>query len=455
MKIVLPVHHFPPHYNAGAELYTFRLARWLRQHGHQSHVVTIESIKNGRSYTELQVIEDHYEGIPVSRLSFDIYKAPPDSAIAQVWEFNNPLLGAWFEEYFRREKPDLAHFQAGYLIGAAPLFAAAQAQIPVALTLHDYWFLCQRITLLKPSNEVCVHVPDHASGCAWCQALGSRAARTADKWTGGLAGKVVPQVAMRKVTQRLTNRHTVLAEALCIPRAVIAPSRFLASKFEKAVLPDRLLVSGYGLDLTPFQSAAQALDNGHGEHEQHDNVLRIGFIGQVGPHKGVHLIVEAFKALRPNQIHSRKIELHIYGNMEQFPAYGQQIHESVQGDDRITLHGRFDNKRVAEVLHSFDVSVVPSTWYENAPLAILESRAAGTPVITSRLGGMAELVQHELDGLHFTPNDASDLARVLQRLLDEPDLLPRLHKGTHLHVPRDIEDEMAQVMKIYESVLAT
>ena len=446
MKIVLPVHHFPPHYNAGAELYTFRLARWLRQHGHQAHIVTVESIKNGHSYTELKVVEDSYEGIPVSRLSFDVYKAPLDSPFALTWEFNNSLFGAWFEDYFRREKPDLAHFQAGYLIGAAPLFTAAQANVPVALTLHDYWFLCQRITLLKPHNVICEHVPDHPSGCAWCEALRGKTAQQADALTGGLAGRIMPHLTMRTATQRLSSRREVLAEALQIPRVVIAPSHFLASKFEASVPKGRLLVSGYGLDLTPFQQAAQPATL----PPNSDAPLRIGYIGQVGPHKGVHLVIEAFKQLRPRQ---RKIELHIYGNVEQFKVYAQQIHGLAEGDERITLHGRFENARVVEVLRSFDVSVVPSTWYENAPLAILESRATGTPVVTAHLGGMAELVQHELDGLHFAPNNVDDLARQLQRLLDEPDLLPRLQAGTHQRVPRSMDDEMTELMKIYERVV--
>ena len=443
MKIVLPVHHFPPLFNAGAELYTFRLARWLQQHGHSVHVVTVDSIKKG-SYEKLGVEADVYEGISVSRLSFNAYAAPLDSHFRKVWEYNNPLLGAWFQDYFVREKPDLAHFQAGYLIGAAPLFAAQAAHVPVMLTLHDYWFLCQRITLLKGDDHICDQDPNSPSGCAWCQALRGKTARRAERWLGPLAGKILPPLTMRRQMAHNADRHDTLPKALQVPRKVIAPSHFLASKYAGLVPPDRLVVSGYGLDLARFQIAAPSSTT-----QSADQPLRIGFIGQVAPHKGVHLIVQAFKAMRPNQ---RKIELHIYGNLEQFPPYVQRVRDLAQGDERITLHGRFENARVVEVLRSFDVSVVPSTWYENAPLAILESRATGIPVITSRLGGMAELVQHELDGLHFAADDASDLAHQFQRLLDEPDLLPRLKAGTQQRVPRSIEDEMAQLMGLYEEL---
>lgn len=47
MKILLAVHHFPPRYSAGAELYTYRLARWLLTHGHEAEVVCVETLDEG------------------------------------------------------------------------------------------------------------------------------------------------------------------------------------------------------------------------------------------------------------------------------------------------------------------------------------------------------------------------------------------------------------------------
>ena len=255
MKIVLPVHHFPPHFNAGAELYTFRLARWLQQHGHTVHVVTVDSIKEG-SYEKLGVEESSYEGVPVSRLSFNVYAAPLDSHFKKVWEFNNPLLGEWFAKFFAKEKPDLAHFQAGYLIGAAPLFAAQDAHVPVMLTLHDYWFLCQRITLLKGNDTICDQEPNSPTGCTWCQALRGQTARRAERLAGPLAGKTLPYFSrnLRREMAMFTERHAVLPKALQVPRLVIAPSKFLASKYAGLVPAERLLVSNYGLDLARFQN---------------------------------------------------------------------------------------------------------------------------------------------------------------------------------------------------------
>jgi glycosyltransferase involved in cell wall biosynthesis len=67
--------------------------------------------------------------------------------------------------------------------------------------------------------------------------------------------------------------------------------------------------------------------------------------------------------------------------------------------------------------------LIPSIWYENSPNVILEAFAHGTPVIASNLGGMAELVRHNVDGLTFNAGDAQDLAHQITRVIDQPSLL--------------------------------
>ncbi len=430
MRIILPVHHFPPRYSAGAELYTFRLASWLMQHGHNVEVVTIESItgpENG-----LSASHDTYEGVPVWRLHFRL-----DTAHRQRWLFDNPLLRTWFQDYLARVQPDLVHFQAGYLMGAGPL-EVATAQVPTILTLHDYWFLCPRITLLKGDGSLCDAIPADPAGCAWCMRLESRRFRIPDILTHGMIGHAAQQLSLGDERQFIADRRATLLPALARPDAVIAPSRFLASQFAPYVAPERMHILRYGLDVAAF--AAQP-------HAPTDGTLRLGYLGQIAPHKGVHLLIDAFRSLK-NAGHA---ELHIHGGLQAFPAYVQRLRRQIGDDARIHLHGAFAHPQAPAILSRLDATVVPSTWYENSPLAIMEAHAAGTPVVTSALGGMAELVRDGVDGLHFRPNDAIDLARMIQRLIDEPDLLPQLRAG--IHMPRPVEHEMQDVMAIYQSCI--
>lgn len=433
MKIVLPVHHFLPRYTAGAEVYTYRLARWLQNRGHEVEVVAVEAVDHSTPGT-LDVTADVYDGIPVRRLRFN------RAAGAQHWEYDNPLIGDWFAQYLEHTRPDLVHFQAGYLIGVAPLQVAVRADVPTVLTLHDYWFICPRITLLRGDGTLCHTVPDDPAVCAWCLQLDRRRFRLPEQATGGWFGKVALRIGLDTGKEAIAARRAALLPALKLPDAVIAPSHFLAGYMRSYVSTDRIHVVRIGLDLARFAGIGRRTD---------ERALRIGFIGQIAPHKGVHLLIRAFRGLRPQ---AQRLELHIYGGLTANPAYVTQLRRLAAGDDRIYLHGRVENVRVPEVLAGLDVAVTPSIWYENSPIAILEAHTAGTPVVTADIGGMAELVRDGVDGLHFRYNNAADLTRVLQRLIDEPDLLPRLRSG--IQQPYSVDQEMTHLLRIYHQVVA-
>ena len=93
--------------------------------------------------------------------------------------------------------------------------------------------------------------------------------------------------------------------------------------------------------------------------------------------------------------------------------------------------------------------VVPSEWYENCPMSVLEAKAAGRPVIGARIGGIPELVQDGVDGFLHTPGDAEDLAAALRRLEAAPfatlsrnarqDVMDRFSTSQHL----------ARLMRVY------
>jgi glycosyltransferase involved in cell wall biosynthesis len=434
MKIVLPVHHFLPQYNGGAEQYTLRLARWLQKLGHEVNVVCVEAIDVG-GLGEIFAAEDSYNGIPVWRLSFNLIDAPERNR----WDYNNALLGDWFAAYFESFQPDVIHFQAGYLIGIAPLRAAVNIGIPTVLTLHDYWFLCPRITLQRGDGSVCTQIPAAPAGCAWCRLLESRRYRVADRLTGGMVGWLAQRSFVQADRDTILERRAALLTALALPDAVIVPSRFLAERVTSFIQPDRLHISRLGLDLH-HQSQQPP-------HPEVDEVFRIGFIGQIAPHKGIHLLIKAFRMLNAS---CRAIALHIYGDLQAHPSYVGLIRRLASDDKRIHFHGRFENTVVANIIEGCDVIAVPSSWYEIGPLTISEAQAVGTPVVAAAIGNIVDLVRHGVDGLLFAAGDAHDLARQLQRLLDEPNLLPYLR--SQVVMPRNMDDEMRQLVEIYQNI---
>ncbi len=418
-------------------MYTVRLARWLQTQGHDVEVIALEAIDAGTP-SHIDAVHDVYQGLPVWRLSFNLVEAPQ----RRLWEFDNELLGEWFEDYFRRQRPDIAHFQAGYLLGVAPIFAADRQQIPIVLTLHDYWYLCPQHTLQHSDGTLCATVPENPLTCARCRLWGHDPYDRLGRWAGPSLRLLMEKLPLQVDATLMTLRRQRLQAALARVAMLIAPSQFMFSQFEQRVDPAKIVFCRTGYDGDHLRA---------GQQRAAGEIVRFGYIGQIAPHKGVHLLVEAFKHLDTSR---QAAELHIWGGLEVNPAYSQKLREASLRDRRITLHGRFPSSELPDVLATFDYAIVPSTWFENCPLSILESHAAGIPVLTSKLGGMAELVSHEQDGLLFAPGDAADIARSMQRILDDRHLADHLRQGARQRKVRSVSAEMEQLLSIYTSVLS-
>ncbi len=431
MKILLAVHHFPPHYSAGAELYTYRLARWLLAHGHQAEVVCIETLAETRP-SAITAEYEVYQEVPVWRLHLGLRGASAD------WSYANPLVAGWVGEHMRQSPPDLLHLHSGYLIGAGVLEEAQTQGIATVVTLHDYWFVCPRFTLLRGDGKVCASIPEDPAGCGWCLKLDQRRYRLPEQVSRGLAGRVWLALGGGGERVAQAERRAYLQRVLAKVDLALAPSAFLAERYATLLPAERLQVVRLGIDRERLAGVARPVPS---------TLLRLGYLGQVAPHKGVHVLIEALRRLPTS---GRPVQLQIFGNLEQNPAYAQQLRNLIANDPRIILAGRFRSDQLPEVLTNLDATVVPSIWYENSPMAIMEAHAAGRPVITARLGGMAELVRDEVDGLHFTAGDVAELARQIERLRNEPGLLARLQAG----VPQlaSVDDEMQTLVKLYSGL---
>ncbi len=93
---------------------------------------------------------------------------------------------------------------------------------------------------------------------------------------------------------------------------------------------------------------------------------------------------------------------------------------------RAVDHGAYRRDEMANLMARVDWAVMPSVWWENAPLVIQEAFRHGRPVICSGIGGMAEAVRDGVDGLHFRAGDPAVLARVMAGAMTEPGLWERL-----------------------------
>jgi glycosyltransferase involved in cell wall biosynthesis len=430
MKIVVAVHHFLPRYTGGAELRAYRTAAWLRDHGHDVYMVCVEAIDAGNGHS-LTVKEGAYDGLPVRRLSFNLAAAPDPFR----WAYDNPWIGEHLRGYLAELTPDLLHLVSGYLMSGSTLRVARDLGIPTVVTLTDFWFLCPRITLLRSNGQLCAP-PFEPVTCARC--LGEERRRYR------LPGRIAPGLMnlfwrLRKTQIRnVEARMTFLRQTLSQVDAIISPSQFLRSTFiEAGVKPERIIFSRQGRDFPDVTPEMLRKTPSSG--------LRVGYIGQIARHKGVHVLFEAAR-----QMPDASLSVRAYGDTTSFPEYTARLRRLIAGDERLELAGVYRRQEVSQVLRELDVIVVPSLWYENSPNAILEAFGHRTPVVASNLGGMAELVRDGENGLLFALGDAEGLARQLRRLLDDPHVLPTLRAG--IGPVKSMAQEMDELEEIYRVV---
>jgi glycosyltransferase involved in cell wall biosynthesis len=95
--------------------------------------------------------------------------------------------------------------------------------------------------------------------------------------------------------------------------------------------------------------------------------------------------------------------------------------------------------------------VLPSEWYENFPMTLVEAYATGLPVIGSALGSLAELIHDGETGRHFRPGDATDLAGIIEWAVRHPALLAEQGRNARreFELRYTAEQNYAALMQIY------
>src|SRR3989304_5417044 len=139
---------------------------------------------------------------------------------------------------------------------------------------------------------------------------------------------------------------------------------------------------------------------------QFGSPLRVGFIGAFSPHKGAHILVEAFRRLKAGGGgRGRPLRPAPLPPPPRRRAPGRRA----PGVEGIRFRGAFPHQEIARVLGEMDVLVIPSVWYENSPLVLLTALAARLPVIVSDMGGLTELVRDGENGLVTPAGDTAAL----------------------------------------------
>ena len=432
MKILYVVHGFPPRNVAGTETYTFSLAREIAR-GHKVGVFYRFADPEKEEYC---LEKGTYQGLDYWAINNTFRKNNTFEAY-----YLNPELEPAFRSCLDNFKPDLVHFT--YILGgltATYISIAKEYHLPVVVTLTDFVLLCCRGQLLNRERRLCKG-PESGLNCVPC--LWGEPLSFGNKLLPNLFKKIFPSkwIArslsnenLRKMRSRLDFLHRTIKKA----DVVIAPTQFLGDTYQKWGVPkERLIYSGFGINSSFFT---------HFPAEPSD-IIRFGFIGQLLPHKGLHVLIEATKALKNCQF-----KLLIYGDNSSAEAntYLESL-LSHSDPEKVEFRGTFPLERICQVYEEIDVLVVPSLWHDNSPLVILYARNTRTPLIVSDLGGMAEFVEPRKTGLTFPAGKSKKLASCLRYFLDHPEAIKRM--GEKMKPVKTITENAWEVERIYRRLV--
>jgi glycosyltransferase involved in cell wall biosynthesis len=383
---------------AGAPLRVLVVHNRYQQAGGEDAVVRDEMRMLRERGVQVELYERHNEQVAeLSRTRL---------AAGAVWSRRttgdiDTLLRVW--------RPDVIHAHNTFpLISPALYSAAAKHHVPVVQTLHNFRLFCAQAMFLREGNI-----------CEDC--MGTL------PWRGVLHKCYRGSAAQSAVLVGMLGVHRVLGTYQKRVARYIALNRFCRDKFVQAGLPAaRMAIKPNFVDLPAPPGEAPR-----------GGAL---FVGRLSPEKGVVTLAQAARL-------SPEVAIEVIGDGPQ--------EDLLQGLAGVRMLGRQIPDEIYARMRSAACLVLPSVWYENFPRVLVEAFACGLPVIASRLGAMADLIEEGVTGLLFEPGDAAQLAERLAWARANPGRMRRMGANARAEYELKYTPEVnfAQLGAIYQEVL--
>jgi glycosyltransferase involved in cell wall biosynthesis len=352
LRILMVSNLWPPEVVGGAEQYAAALAGRLRGEGHEVHAFTF-------GVSGADVVH------AVEPRPYPIQTAPAQPAHRRARfhavDVFNPRARRDLDRVLDELRPDVVHTHAVQGLSSAALTRASRRGIAHVHTLHDYWLLCQRNSMVRRDGRACT------TRCGSCRTI---------SW-------------LRNESVRRTP-----------PGVVLAVSRAIAGQHERIPwIADRMRVVYNPVEVVTGTRRSPPGDG---------RPLTFGFLGRVAADKGVATLLDAFARAG-------------LGDARLVVAGRGPLDAAVQqAGPPVIAAGWVPPARKEALFADLDCLVVPSEWHDPAPVVVNEARGRGVPVIGSAIGGIPELVAPVCAPLLFRPGDADALAARLRTFAADP-----------------------------------
>lgn len=359
--------------HGGAEVYLHALMEHQREAGHTVHALSTRAPGNLPSADAARFVErfDYRASESIAR----------DARKGAAYLWNRAAQDA-MRRALKELQPDIVHLHNLYHhLSTSILAPIRRARIPCVQTLHDYKLACPNYKMFT-----------EGSACERCKGGRYFEAVKHHCLTAGFAGNVLAAVEMGFTKAMQAYERTV--------HTFICPSQFLADKMiawgeppsKFVVVPNPVEVEGAGV--SSFDIRTPNLE-----------VSYILAVGRLSPEKGFDVLIRAAAG-----VPDIRIKIAGIGSEEQRLRH---LILSLQAEN-VELIG-FVPQAVRALSRGALGLAIPSVWYENAPLVVLEAMAEGLPILASRIGGLPELVEHGVNGFLVEPQDVHAWTEALKQ----------------------------------------
>ncbi len=365
VKILYVASLYPPDVRGGAEIVLKNQVEAMRDRGAEVAVLTTSDCSGIR--------REQVNGVPVWRTGirniYWHYRFENRNAVSKlVWhaiDQNNPFMGGRFEQVAREFQPDIVttHNLTGWSVSVWS--RARKLNIPVVHVLHDYYLMCPRSTMFDGRRN-CDRI------CLKCRLFRLR--------HKSLSGGVTAAVG---VSRFVLNRHRNMGYFAGVP--------FRETIYNGEEPGDPPAIAAFPADAPASEGATAS--------------VRFGYMGALSPSKGIEKLLEVFsKEVNEN------VQLFVAG--EGSCSYEQRLIQTYQ-----SRHIRFLGWMKPEDFYGkIDVLIVPSVCHDPYPGVVREAIGEGKIVVGSRRGGVPEMIQDQLTGILYEPDQAGELAGIVAKL---------------------------------------
>lgn len=454
MKVLFITIGFPPLAVGGTETFVMGLIDALREKGIESEVAYLHSCPaiECHDFELRSYVHDRTKvyALRINREKYSLHQIMLDHAL------NNFIVGK-FEEVQKMSKADIIHLhplQLGFESFLIKRFSELSQR--VLFTFHSSTTTCMRGDLVHLGKDVCDGVVSYQK-CLSCflQMKGMKrgAASFLSYIPTGLYSAIHPLskvLPFRKVASlvslplQLSRRMEAWQRSINYSERIIAVSNWVREVSLKNGAPfQKLLLSRHGIRMFKQSRPERNINK----------VIRFGYLGRITWEKGISTLIEAIKKIPRDYLFEFEFSSSAFTDPDPIAstkASLEDVRALASSDDRVKIRGTAKDDELLDLLATWDALVVPSWWLESGPMVIYEAFAAGTPVIGSRRGGIAELIREGENGFQFQPQNSDELAAIMMECIRHPDKLRNLQKN--IPPPRTFREVADDMIKVYTDI---